>query len=96
MIRDVHPGSRILILIFTHPEFWSKEGIASRIRIRNIKRNKVLYLELIHEVDLPLLGLHRTPHSHLSLLPSPLRFRPRAAQNCFCFFSNLYFQKYSK
>ncbi len=37
MIRDVHPvsGSRIRILIFSHPGSRGQKGIGSRIRIRN-------------------------------------------------------------
>ncbi len=46
MIRVVHPGSgsRIRILIFTHPGSRGQKGTESRIRIRNTgnKRNKIV------------------------------------------------------
>ncbi len=69
--EDLHPDP---YQNCTDPEhFYKYKNYSSSDR----SKNKVLYLEFIHEVDLPLLGLHRTPHPHLRLLSSPLRLRPR-------------------
>ena len=44
MIRDVHPGSRIRILTFTHPGSRGQKGTGSRIRIsNNVYNNTKIY-----------------------------------------------------
>jgi hypothetical protein len=49
MIRVVHPGSRILMLTFSHPGSRGQKGTQSRIRIRNTAYHALLlvFLDLL-------------------------------------------------